>query len=163
MKKMILSMILTSFFINLVGCNKLEDANNGYGRQVVSNINFNSIGDIINITEDMYLTWVNEIYVNTDDYIGKKIKIEGMYSSYFIEEEDTTYNLVYRVGPGCCGDDGDMCGFEFESDEALPNENEWIEVEGTLGYYEVLGEKYLTIRDAKFTIKEERGSESVYN
>lgn len=161
MKKVILSMFLISIFINLVGCNKLEDTNNGDSSQVVSNINFNSAGNVINITEDMYVTWVNEIYLNTDDYIGKKIKIEGMYSSYFIEEEDTTYNLVYRIGPGCCGNDGDMCGFEFESDEELPKENEWIKVEGTLGYYEVLGEKYLTIKDAKIIIKEDRGSESV--
>lgn len=142
MRKFITSLILILTLMIVVGCR-------------------NNTGNTIEITEDMYLSWVNEIYSNEKDYIGKTIKIEGMYSSYYIESEDTTYNLVYRVGPGCCGTDGDMCGFEFESDNELPNENDWIEIEGVLGYYEVNGTEYLTIKDAKINIKDERGQEIV--
>lgn len=142
MKKFTISLVLVLALMMLVGCS-------------------NKSGNTIDITEDMYLSWVNEIYSNEKDYIGKTIKIEGMYSTYDIESEDATYNLVYRVGPGCCGTDGDLCGFEFESDNELPNENDWIEITGVLGYYDVNGTKYLTIKDAQINVKEERGQEIV--
>ena len=151
MKKIIMTFALMITLGSLVGCSTSIGGLN----------KFALTGDTINITEDMYVTWVNEIYINRDDYIGKTVVIEGMYAPYFVEEEDTTYNLVYRVGPGCCGDDGEMCGFEFEYDGDLPEENDWIEVEGVLGYYEVDGNQYLTLKDSKMTVKDERGKEEV--
>ena len=119
-------------------------------------------GDIIDITEKMYVTWINEIYVNSDDYLGKTIKIEGMYLSDYIDVTQMTYHFVYRVGPGCCGNDGSMCGFEFVYDGEFPKDNDWIEVIGTLEEYEEDGEEYLRLHADKVTVKEERGNENVY-
>lgn len=142
--KKIISILIILMSIYLVGCNDSTETR-------------------IDITEEMYLNWVNEIYTNSDEYIGKTVKIEGMYSSYFSESENITYNIVYRIGPGCCGNDGDMCGFEFEYEgKSLPKEKDWIEVEGTLDYYNVNGYEYLTIKNANVNIKDERGEESVY-
>jgi uncharacterized membrane protein len=45
----------------------------------------------------MYVAYINEIYVNTDDYLGKTLRIEGMYTAS--DYEGTTYYYVYRVGP----------------------------------------------------------------
>ena len=45
----------------------------------------------LNITEKMYVTYINEIYTNSDSYLGKRLKIEGMFLSEYLEETDTTY------------------------------------------------------------------------
>lgn len=55
-----------------------------------------------------------------------------------------------------------MCGFEFTTSDTIPEENDWIEVIGTLERYEENGYTYLTLRDAEVTIKTERGQEVVY-
>ncbi|MCQ2462020.1 MAG: hypothetical protein MJ177_01285 [Clostridia bacterium] len=92
----------------------------------------------IDIKESNYVTYINEIYTNTNSYIGDTIKIEGMFSAETYG--DKSYYYVYRVGPGCCGNDGSMCGFEFTWDgiDAL-KENDWIEVTGKLRTYEETG------------------------
>ena len=116
----------------------------------------------LNITEKMYVTYINEIYTNPDSYLGKRLKIEGMFTAEYFGETDTTYYYVYRQGPGCCGNDGSMCGFEFTSkDGKYPNENDWIEVVGTLDQYDEYGTQYLTIRADSVTVKTERGAEVV--
>lgn len=116
----------------------------------------------LNITEKMYVTYINEIYTNPDSYLGKRLKIEGMFTAEYFGETDTTYYYVYRQGPGCCGNDGSMCGFEFTSkDGKYPNENDWIEVVGTLDQYDENGVQYLTIRADSVTVKDERGAEIV--
>ena len=116
----------------------------------------------LNITEKMYVTYINEIYTNTDSYLGKRLKIEGMFSAEYFEPTDTTYYYVYRQGPGCCGNDGSMCGFEFTSkDGKYPNENDWIEVIGKLDRYYEDDYEYLTIRADSVKVKDERGAEIV--
>lgn len=122
----------------------------------------NTNEDVIEITEKMYVTYVNEVYTNTEAYEGKKIKLEGMFTSAYDESTKQTYYFVYRTGPGCCNNDGSMCGFEFTTTDTIPVENDWIEVVGTLESYEENGYTYLNLKDASVTIKEERGQEVVY-
>lgn len=117
---------------------------------------------MIEITEKMYVTYVNEIYTNTEAYEGKTIKLEGMFTSAYDESTKKTYHFVYRTGPGCCNNDGSMCGFEFTTNDTIPVENDWIEVTGILESYEENGYTYLNLKDAKVIIKEERGQEVVY-
>lgn len=118
--------------------------------------------DVINITEKMYVTYINEIYTNTKDYIGKTIKIEGMFTSENSEQTGKTYHYVYRTGPGCCGNDGSMCGFEFTFNGNMPKKNDWICVEGILGTYEENGNNYLSLNAKSVTVLETRGAETVY-
>lgn len=117
----------------------------------------------VDITEKMYVTYINEIYLNTEDYLGKTIRLQGMYKPYIDENTGLTYYYVYRTGPGCCGNDGDMCGFEFTWDGDMPKDDDWIEVVGSLRSYEDDdGWVYLTLDSKSVTIMEERGAESVY-
>ena len=116
----------------------------------------------IDITEKMYVAYINEIYINTDDYIGKSIRIEGMFQAYTDENTGITYYYVYRTGPGCCGNDGAMCGFEFTWDGEMPKDNDWIEVVGNLRTYEEDGCTYLTLDAESVTVMETRGAETVY-
>ncbi len=119
-------------------------------------------GAAIELTENMYVTYINEIYTNYDDYIGRTIKLEGMFTSEYYEPTDTTYDYVYRVGPGCCGNDGSMCGFEFTWEGELPQDDDWIEVTGVLDKYDLDGQTYLTLRARSVDVKAERGAETVY-
>lgn len=121
-----------------------------------------SSSDVIELTEKMYVTYINEIYTNFDDYIGRTIKLQGMFSSEYYEPTQTTYDYVYRVGPGCCGNDGSMCGFEFTWNGEMPEENDWIEVTGVLDKYDLDGQTYLTLKAQSVTEMSERGEENVY-
>jgi len=116
----------------------------------------------VDITEKMYVTYINEIYVNTEDYIGETIRIQGMFQAYKDDNTGQTYYYVYRTGPGCCGNDGSMCGFEFTWGEDMPEEDDWIEVVGSLRTYEEDGWSYLTLDAKSVTVMEERGAETVY-
>ena len=118
--------------------------------------------DVVELTEKMYVTYINEIYTNSPDYLGRTIRLQGMFTSEYYEPSDQTYYYVYRVGPGCCGNDGSMCGFEFTWDGEMPQDNDWIEVTGVLGEYEMEGLNYLTLKASSVTVKTERGAENVY-
>ena len=115
----------------------------------------------VDITEKMYVAYINEIYVNTEDYIGQTIRIQGMYQAYTDENTGQTYYYVYRVGPGCCGNDGSMCGFEFTWDGQMPKDNDWIEVVGSLRSYDEDGWTYLTLDAESVTVMDVRGAETV--
>ncbi|MDO5294197.1 MAG: hypothetical protein Q4F05_15770 [bacterium] len=117
-------------------------------------------GDVIEINEKMYVTWVNEIYINPKSYLGKTIHIEGMYKPIKNETNNDTYHYVYRNGPGCCGTDG-MCGFEILYNGTMPVENDWIDVVGVLEEIVDDGETYLALNVSSLTVKTERGSENV--
>ena len=132
--------------------NMFENANN----------NIENEKDIIEVTEKMYVTYINDIYTNFENYEGKKIRIQGIFTSFYDETVDETFYFVYRTGPGCCGNDGAMCGFEFTTSGEIPTENDWIEVTGVLTSYEQDGVLYLMLKDSTVEIKQERGLEVVY-
>ncbi len=115
----------------------------------------------IDITEKLYVSFINNIYVNAENYIGDMIRIEGMYLGETYEGNQ--YYYVYRKGPGCCGNDGNMCGFEFTYNGDMPEDGDWIEVVGTLRQYMEGQLAYLTLDAISVTVKEERGAEEVKN
>lgn len=91
-----------------------------------------SSDDVIKINEKMFLTHVTDIYVNAEEYIGKKtIQCEGMLFMHDSELLLQPKYFVVRNGPGCCGDDG-YVGFEVVWEGEYPKVNEWIEVKGVL-------------------------------
>jgi putative membrane protein len=174
MKKNLIPIILIIISISICSCSK--NINNSTNKiasspangDVVNNPGTESDNDSINtvgtvdITEKMYVTYINEIYTNTDDYIGKNIKIEGMFTSEYYEPTKTTYHYVYRIGPGCCGNDGSMCGFEITYKGELPRKNDWIEVIGKLRTYEENGNTFLALDVSSLKIMDKRGAETVY-
>ncbi len=113
----------------------------------------------VDITEDKYVSYVNDIYVYTEDYLGKMIRIEGIYLGETFEGKN--YQYIYRRGPGCCDTDGEMCGFEFTYNGELPKNGDWIEVVGTLRQYLDGNLAYLTLDAVSVTVKQTRGAEEV--
>lgn len=108
------------------------------------------------IGDDYFITQLNDIYYNMDDYIGREIEIEGFPLSY---EE---YKFIGRYGPGCCSNDGyAYIEYEYNKELQLTDEKDWIRVIGIIkkGKYE--GEDYIYIDAASVEKMEVRGIDTV--
>lgn len=117
--------------------------------------------DIIEINEKVFITQINDIYYNFDDYKDKTIVVEGMYSVFESMLSDETSPVVYRNGPGCCNNDG-WAGFLLKYDGKEPKENDWIRVTGTPSL-ETTKEGYtnLFLNVSDLEVLNERGAELV--
>jgi len=114
--------------------------------------------EVVNIDEKVFLSQMTDIYMNTNDYIGRIISMEG----YMLPDDtgDEIIGAVVRNSPGCCGDDG-ITGLSYIWDGDVPAENEWIKVTGVLSV-RVEGEQiYLVIEADEVEVMEERGLEFV--
>jgi putative membrane protein len=118
---------------------------------------------IVEIKEKMFISQVSDVYSNADDYLGKTIKLEGL----FKEEQgyDKSYCFVLRYGPGCCGYDGNV-GFEVvwdnEQAKPYPAVDSWVEAVGVLKSYEEDGPmQYLYLDLASLNVLSKRGAEKV--
>jgi len=118
---------------------------------------------VVEIKEKMFLAQVNDVYLNPDEYLGKTIKLEGI----FKEEQgyDKSYCFVIRYGPGCCGNDGNA-GFEVawaaEDAPPYPADDSWVEVAGVLKKYEEDGySQYLYLDLSSLNVLDKRGAEMV--
>ena len=115
---------------------------------------------ITEITEKMFIEQVNDVYLNPDDYLGKPLKLEGVYESFYLEDTAETVRYVRRLGPGCCGDDG-FVGFEIIFAGEYPEANDWVELIGIFEEYEENDMQYFRIRAASLTVMDERGKENL--
>ncbi|MDR2629530.1 MAG: hypothetical protein LBC60_01250 [Spirochaetaceae bacterium] len=117
---------------------------------------------IIEIKEKMFIAQTNDVYLNPEDYLGKTIKLEGLFKSEIGYEN--SYCFVIRYGPGCCGYDGNA-GFEVAWDNSggrsYPEEDAWVEAVGKLQSYDENGYPYLYLSLTSLTVKEKRGAEFV--
>ncbi|WP_461246731.1 TIGR03943 family putative permease subunit [Treponema sp. R6D11] len=152
-KKLIFAaVIITAIASFLVGCS-------GTKKSEVSNDN------IIEIKEKMFISQINDIYLNAEDYLGKTIKLQGLFKEEKPYEGDP-YFFVLRYGPGCCGYDGNA-GFEIKWDEShaqpYPKIDSWIETTGILKQYEEDGyDQYLYLDLISLNVLNKRGAEMVY-
>ena len=86
--------------------------------------------DIV-IQRDSFLAQVDAIHADPDSYVGKSITIQGLCG--VVRMGEISYHLVYRVDPGCCGDDGPMHGFSFIGGGDAVRSGRWITVTGRPG------------------------------
>ena len=126
-------------------------------------IQYESKKDLIEIKEKMFLAQVNDIYLNKEDYLGKTIKLEGIFKME--QGKGKPYCFVVRYGPGCCGYDSNV-GFEVawnkEKGKLYPNRDSWVEAIGELKTYEEDGyNEYLYIDLASLNVKDKRGTETI--
>jgi uncharacterized membrane protein YcgQ (UPF0703/DUF1980 family) len=121
-------------------------------------------GEIIEIKEKLFVAQSNDVYYNTEDYLGKTLKYEGIFQGFTDPNTGLTYYSVIRYGPGCCGVDTN-CGFEVkwveDENPAYPALDEWVEVVGVLEEYEEDGWQYLRLNLTSLTVLETRGAEYV--
>jgi uncharacterized membrane protein YcgQ (UPF0703/DUF1980 family) len=122
-----------------------------------------SKGDVIEIKEKMFISQVNDVYLNKDDYLGKKIKLEGLFK--IAQGNERAYCFVLRYGPGCCGYDGNV-GFEVawdkDKEKPYPGEDSWVEATGELKTYEEDGyNEFLYLDLVSLNVLDKRGQETV--
>jgi hypothetical protein len=124
----------------------------------------------------MFIGQINDVYMNPEDYLGKTIKLEGLFKLEQYVTEDKQYCFVLRYGPGCCGNDG-SAGFEVSwgrpwaagpgvmqtlpPGPAYPAVDAWVEAAGVLDTYEEDGYPYIFLNLFSLTEKETRGAEFV--
>ncbi|MDR1875726.1 MAG: hypothetical protein LBQ90_12035 [Synergistaceae bacterium] len=119
---------------------------------------------IFEIREKMFIEQCNDIYLNPDDYAGRRIKLEGIYEENVDEESGEIFRYVFRYGPGCCGNDG-VAGFECVVEPgALPKRGDWVEAIGTVEVgQDADGLDYVVLKPSRLTVMEKRGAEYVNN
>ena len=103
--------------------------------------------DLTTLSSTMVYSEVSNMMTSPDEYIGKRVKMEGAYSLYKDPESGNEYRAcIIQDATACCAQ-----GIEFETatPENCPGEGENVTVVGVFDtYYE--GEyKYCTLRDAE--------------
>jgi uncharacterized membrane protein YcgQ (UPF0703/DUF1980 family) len=121
---------------------------------------------VVEIKEKMFAAQVNDVYLNAEDYLGKTIKIEGLFKSELYYGKKEPYCFVIRYGPGgCCGLDANV-GFEvawaIDNAKPYPVVDSWVEATGVLKTYEEDGySNYLYLDLSSLNVLSKRGAETV--
>ncbi|MBQ9298417.1 MAG: hypothetical protein IJ223_05275 [Clostridia bacterium] len=108
--------------------------------------------DMIVITDRFFIEATNDVFYNMNDYLGKKIKMEGLIYTY--GDENEIYYAVVRNTPGCCGSDG-LAGLDIRYEGEYPKENKWVEVIGVVDKEVVFGDEIPVIKVTSLVEKEE--------
>lgn len=117
----------------------------------------------VEVREKMFIAQTNDIYTNPDEYLGKTIKLEGLFLKGVYAPTGDDFYMVMRYGPGCCGND-DMAGFEVTWDAdriKIFAENDWVEAIGVLEEYEDAGNTFLRLNLKGMNKLLQRGAETV--
>jgi len=100
--------------------------------------------DLTVLNGTMLSAEISNIYTNGDDFIGKTIRVSGIYDYMIYEEHDILYHYVITMqGDACCQE-----GFEFIWNgehvfpDDYPNKGTPIEVDGVFGNYKENGYFY---------------------
>jgi uncharacterized membrane protein YcgQ (UPF0703/DUF1980 family) len=118
---------------------------------------------VIEIREKMFIAQTNDIYLNSEDYLGKTIKLEGVFLIEDFPWQERPFYYVLRFGPGCCAYDG-SAGFEVmwepntKPETIYPKDNDWVEAIGILKEF---SEGSLYIALTTLTVLDKRGAEFV--
>ncbi len=108
--------------------------------------------DLTQLSATMVYSEVYNIMMHPEEYVGKRMKMSGMYSPFYDPETDTYYfACIIKDATACCAQ-----GIEFEPTadyrypEDYPQDGDTICVIGVFDTYTENGETYATLRDAKF-------------
>lgn len=161
MKNKILIGVLAVFCLMLSACKGDDgDAVSATAPKSAAEIAILDGADVLEIGETMFLSQINDLYFNLEDYEDKTVVVEGMYGTSIGTFDGISTPIVYRFGPGCCGDDG-QAGFILHYDGELPEKDDWIRVIGTpeLGMLDQRVALFLNVLSLE--VKKERGIETV--
>ena len=136
MKKFIFVLLSISLLL-FTGCVNKEKSESG---DISSEKNNNVDVDLTILSSTMVYAEVFNILAKPDSYIGKTVKLNGLfYSSYY--EDSMYYFVVITDATSCCPQ-----GLEFvwnrKYPEDYPDERSKIEVTGVFSSYDELGETY---------------------
>lgn len=96
-----------------------------------TNNNTTNSEDTVTLGENLFMTQLNDIYLNYSDYEGKTIELIGFTFNDWYSE-----SLVVGREYYCCGTDayiiGFECGFDDTSKEIEYEDDVWVRVVGTI-------------------------------
>jgi uncharacterized membrane protein YcgQ (UPF0703/DUF1980 family) len=133
-------------FLLMIGCTRTETEENS----------------IVEIRERMFMTQIQDIYLNADDFLGRTIKLEGIFIGMIWEGDN--YNYVIRgYSDGCCG--GNV-GFEVmwpqDRPQPYPENNSWVEAKGVLKLFQGDSSRDLYLELISLNVLDTRGAETVW-
>ncbi|MCR5343713.1 MAG: hypothetical protein K6E70_10185 [Butyrivibrio sp.] len=103
--------------------------------------------DLTILSPTMVYGEVFQMMYYPENYIGKTVKMQGLYDIYTDESTGKTYHAcIIQDATACCAQ-----GIEFElADSDYPSTDTMeVTVEGTFATYEENGTKYCTLKDAE--------------
>jgi len=115
----------------------------------------NGPDDILVISERFFIHQVHDIYLNTQQYLGRTIQFEGIFRIVYWYMTGNYYHIVMRYALSCCGEM--PIGFDIVLSDSLypfPPDFAWVEATGVLEIYD----DYLVVRATSLIEMEERGS-----
>lgn len=164
-KKLGIILISICTIIIMTGCSEKVSSKNTVGDKSEDS------QEIIKIMENVYVDYINDIYLDSNKYLGKTIEIEGIFTK--LKDEDNknhlyVYRLIDKIENNHDNEDSNhedeksnkvesMCGLEFDYKDNLPKENDWIKVVGTLEEQD----GNLIIKADSVKIVKDRGMEKV--
>ena len=118
---------------------------------------------VIEIGERMFLTQIQDIRFNSNDFLGRTIRLEGIFTG--ISWNEAFYYYVVRyASDGCCG--GDNVGFEVmwpkNLIEQYPDNNSWVEATGVLKLLKDDIYRNLYLELVSLNVLDKRGAEFVW-
>ena len=122
--------------------------------------------DLVEIREKMFIAQVNDVYLNPAIYLGKTLRLEGIFKRDQSIERNTPFYSVIRYGAGgCCGNDGQV-GFEVKWPEdragPYPVADSWVEATGVVNVGNEDGNnQYLYLDLSSLTVLNRWGAEYV--
>ncbi len=126
-----------------------EELNDTEESDTAENSNDNSNSSFIDLTElsaTMVYSEVFQMMYYPENYVGKYVKMEGIYDHYHDDATDKDYYAcIIQDATACCAQ-----GIEFQlSDGNYPGDDTFnVTVEGTFSTYEENGMTYCTLVDA---------------
>ncbi len=111
--------------------------------------------DLTRLSSTMVFAEVYNMVNSPEDYVGKTVRIRGLYYASYYEETDKYYHCVIIAdATACC-----QSGIEFVWDddthaypEEYPANDEEVEITGIFGTYEEFGQSYMYLATDDITI-----------
>jgi len=88
--------------------------------------------------DDTWITFVDTIQTDFDNYVGKTVRYQGVFTSL------GDFSSVVRFTPLCCGPDGGV-GFLVVYDGEKPETLDNVEITGTFGFHDIGGDSFRSI------------------
>ena len=155
LKKIIFSILVVLLVVGLIYVINKGNITADKAKKEISAQPKDTDADIV-MKDDYFIEQLNDIYYNTDEYLGKTIKIEGF---PMVSKE---YKFVARFGPGCCVGDGyAYIEYTYDKELELVDEEDWIRVIGVLKKGKMGVAEYVYIEATSVEKLEERGNDTV--
>jgi hypothetical protein len=158
------ALVSIAVILLLAGCNNNNTSSAAPAAKSAVKEDYSLAPADLEIREKMFIAQVNDVYLNSEDYLGKTIRLEGLFK--YAQADDRAYCFVIRNGPGCCGDDGQV-GFEVSwtapgqpsvgITRPYPKVDDWVVAQGVLKEYDEFGFPFLYLALSDLKVLDERG------